>query len=238
MKKILFVILVVACLLALVPARAGQVISGTVNGTGTNLYVGIGFVPDYVRLVNVESAVGVAQIEWAANMRDAGCIEGVLTETNGTRSLLASGGGVRPYRGGEALSSATHVYAKELASRDQRASAGGTTAAITKWELDTASNRTGHFDSTASTTYVGEGSRVLIDGKWYTIEAYSNSTADDSVTLNEAAPSGVCGFIGPMYDFVSCVAGDVTRAGFMIAGTNNVNISGQTIMFEAGLLDR
>ena len=65
----------------------------------------------------------------------------------------------------------------------------------TTWTLDTEANLTGHVDSALGDD-VGVGSVFQVDDNLYQIEAYSgDGTANDSIELNYAAPSGDLVFV-------------------------------------------
>jgi hypothetical protein len=88
---------------------------GSYTGTGAALNVSVGFVPDYVRIVD---ATGLAVDEWFNGMT-AGT--SYSTATAGTQSVRAAPGGVTAFAGtaatagqgftvGTALSTAARVY--------------------------------------------------------------------------------------------------------------------------------
>jgi len=225
-------------------------IAGTFNGTGAALYLGIGFIPDYVRVENLESA-SMETIEWSRHMARAADLKYgrqtslvPLSTVVGTANYAAlTSVGVTEYLGGDLITSASTAYLVRDPAWDKR-DAYSTGNAITKWTLDTAGNRTGHFDKEASTTYVGEGSEVWIQHPHshrparYRIEAMtSNGEATDEVTLNIAAPSGIVVALGPMYDYKGAAAGVTMPPGFALTEVTNVNVSGELCWFEAGTYD-
>jgi hypothetical protein len=59
---------------------------GTVEGTGSAINVTLGAVPCYVRLMNID---GLATLEWTEDLADG---YGLKEVTNGTKSLITSGG--------------------------------------------------------------------------------------------------------------------------------------------------
>ena len=205
-------------------------VSGSFNGTGADLYIGIGFIPDFVRVWNCEASTSAVN-EWNCNMRAADAAGGFAIAAAATKVALAAG--IAIYRGGTKLTSASTVYLKKDPAPDKRAS--GTLGTISKWTLDTSGNRTGKFDYGCNTSYVGEGSKIRIDGKWYFITALTNDgDADDEVTLSEAAPTGNIEFISGMYDYIGGSTGDIIPAGFFIDSTAVCNVSGEYACFEAG----
>lgn len=211
-------------------------VSGIINGTGSAMYVSLGFIPDFVRLVNIESAT-LEEIQWSKNMRSAESEGGIKIVAAGTRSRLTNGAGLAIYRGGDKLSAASTAYVEKDENRDKRGN-------VKSWTLDTAGNRTGKFNAAVDTAYVGEGSEVLIKEtvsgkqKRVFISAIS-STGDENneVTLSEAVKGGEVLFTGPMYDYKGCAAGTVTKPGFVINEATNINASGEMMMFEAGVYE-
>ena len=218
-----------------------KAISGVFNGTGAALYLGLGFVPDWVKVYNLEDA-DVAVLEWNKHMaRTADMTEGRLNHT--AAGLVGdprtvSDGGIRPYRGGDVIASASTAYLVQDET-DYRTSA--TYGTVKTWTLDTSANRTGHFNLEADTSYVGEGSLIVIreDVSQNVIECgivamTSNGEQADEVTLSEAVKSGEVLSLGRMYDYVGASAGVVMPAGFSIQATTVINVSGEMCAFEAG----
>lgn len=212
-----------------------DIISGTFNGTGADLYVGIGFIPDWVRVYNLENA-NENSVFWSIQMRSAEQLEG-LQLSNSTTSPLTVGNGVSIYRGEDQFTTAQTAYIV-CNVEDQRGSGSGND--VTTWTLDTSADKTGKFNAGVSTSYVGEGSRICIREdvsqavKWATIMAMTNDgDADDEVTLSEAVKSGDVLFIGPMYDYSGVAANTPMPAGFKVSNTT-INGSGELCFFEAG----
>jgi hypothetical protein len=224
-------------------------IGGTFNGTGAALYICIGFVPDFVKVWNCEGTQAL-QLEWNKNMRSVEIQEGVELATSTFAANLVSAG-IRQYFGGETLDSTSAgtvtygegVYLKRD-DHDYRYPNGGTNGlgdavadVIDTWTLY--SGFTGHFNEDVTGTYIGEGSPICIDGKWYYITALTAGTgeATNEVTLNQTGvKSGKVEFIGGKYDYKPMVAGEITKAGFLISDTT-VNADGKMCAFEAGTYD-
>jgi hypothetical protein len=226
-------------------------IGGTFNGTAATVYLCIGFVPDWVKLWNAEGTQAL-QVEWNKNMRASEIIDGVQLATS-TFSALTTGNGIKPYYGGVTLSATDAgvttygegVYLKKDV-RDYRKATNANLGIIgdavavdiDTWTLD--ATTAGHFNEDVTGTYIGEGSPICIDGKWYVITALtaSQGEAASEVTLNvSGVPSGAVQFIGGMYDYVPMVAGDVTLKGF-VCSANTVNANTNLIAFEAGTYDQ
>lgn len=219
-----------------------RIAQGNFNGVGSAaIYICCGFVPDWVRVWNLEDG-DLARVEWNVNMmRAAETCRGIhLVGSSGATqedARTCSDGGILPYYGGDLVASGNTTYLGPIADEYKNLckNPSDSTQLITSWTLDTAANHTGHFNAEANTTYVGEGSLVIIGGKRYSITAMSsNGDQTDETTLSDAAPTGIVGLIGPMYDYVAYAAGKTTAAGFMIEWTDVVNVSGEICCFEAG----
>ena len=215
----------------------GQRIAGTFNGTGAALHIGIGFVPDWVYVRNLEDSID-SSVTWNKHMnRFPDYPEGIEQYTGTTYRQdadLAFGGGIRKYYGGDVFTSTQTAYL----IKDDNNYVTSSYGTINAWTLDTAGTPTGHFNVEADTTYVGEGSMILIDGKEYGITAMtSNGESTDEVTLSEAAPSGVITFIGNLFDYVGVTKNIHMPAGFSINATDVINVSGEACFFEAGTYD-
>lgn len=217
---------------------------GTFNGTGAALYFGIGFLPDWVYVQNLEDA-DLAQYYWNIHM------ERVLETAQGFRHYTAAGSlldplivadlGIVPYEGGDIMTATSTTY---LVKDDADYRTSTTYGTITTWTLDTSANRTGHWNLEADTTYVGEGSRMLVEEdvgkahKWVGINALtSNGEQADEVTVSRAVKTGKVLALRPMYDYRGATVGVKIPAGFGLLATDVVNVSGEMGMFEAGTYD-
>ena len=217
---------------------------GKFNGTGAAVYIGIGFIPDWVKVWNGEDA-DVAMIIWNRNMlaiADIAMGEVFATAAGITGDPRAVGDtGIVLYYGGELISATSTVYLKPIPDSERNQIRNSSTGKrITTWTIDTSGSYTGHFDQGVNTTYVGEGSLVSVDGRLYGLHTITNDgDASDEVylfggSLGVYAPSGKVDFIGPMYDFIGCAAGDTTLQGFGLTATSVTNVSGELCCFEAG----
>lgn len=215
-------------------------IGGTFNGTGATAYIGIGFIPDFVRLWNLE-ATNALIVEWNRNfVRSVEHSAGHLftdapSSTSTEISRLTIGTGVSIFRGNVVAAAANTAYI--VADNENHQLLAKT------WTLDTVANRTGHSDVELSTTYVGEGSRIIIrealtqePKECYITAMTSNGEAADEITLSEAVKSGDILYIGNMYTHIAAAAGVRIPQGFTVTN-NTVNASGNIIAFEAGLYD-
>lgn len=228
-------------------------IGGVFNGTGADVYLCIGFVPDWVRVWNLEGTQRIL-LEWNINMmRAKEVVEGIqLTAADQTAAALTIGTGLLPYFGGVTLSSTLAgtttygegVYLKwdhndyrKLAANSPNGLGDASTVDIDRWTLDTAAANTGHFNAGVAETYIGEGSKIIIDGRQYSIVALTtDGSDDDEVELSHSVKSGEIQFISGMYDFKPMVAGEVTGEGFLISNTT-VNVNDALCAFEAGKYD-
>jgi hypothetical protein len=228
-------------------------IGGTFNGTGADLVLCIGFVPDWVRVWNLEGTQRI-MLEWNINMmRAAEVVEGiVLTAADQAAAALTIGTGLLPHFGGVSLTAVqagTVTYGegsylkwdfndyRKLAVNSPSGLGDASTVDVDKWTLDTTAANTGHFNGGVDETYIGEGSKIIIDGKQYAIVALTtDGSADDEVTLSHSVKSGDIQFISGMYDFKPMVTGEVTAEGFLISNTT-VNVNDAMCAFEAGKYD-
>ena len=231
-------------------------ISGTFNGTGADVYLCIGFVPDWVHLWNVEATTPL-EVVWNVDMqRSAEFCDGFEFQWHGTfgssdATPLTTGNGIKTYYGGKTLASGdvgTTTYGEGVYlkpdNRDYRYTStdspfgvgDATTTTVTTWTLY--SGYGGHFDYPVTKTYIDEGSRICIDGRWYSINAISsNGELTNEVTLsNTGVASGNIQFISGMYSLRPMIAGEVSKDGFLISNTT-LNVNNDIVIFEAGKYD-
>lgn len=213
--------------------------SGTFLQQNAAIYFGLGYIPDWVKIYTLTTDT-MMKLEWSVNMRSLAAIEGRLMSTMTDADILdlAYGEGVSIYRGGDKITSATTpstlTYLAPETSPDKRAE--GTGSAIDTWTLGSSTNRTGNWNDVCSTTYVGVGSRICVDGKWATVVALtSDGEAANEVTLNEALKSGDINMLCGMYDYVVQASGTVTKAGFKCSDTSYLlDAATDYMFFEAG----
>ncbi|OGW44455.1 MAG: hypothetical protein A2Y66_01810 [Nitrospirae bacterium RBG_13_41_22] len=228
-------------------------IAGTFNGTGAGVYLCFGFVPDWVKIQNYETSNDY-MIEWNRNMHRSGeFVEGMQIHTGTTYrqiTALTKGAGILPYKGGVVLNATTAgtttyaegVYLKpdtkdyRYITADSPHGVGDAVAnTINSWTLGSAANYTGNFNADVTGTYIGEGSKIMINGITYYIVALTagQGISANEVTLSQPAPTGDIQSIGGMYDMAPMVSGETTLAGIYIANTT-VNVNNALIGFEAG----
>ena len=228
-------------------------IGGKFHGTGDSLYICCGFVPDAVKIVNVEAATPL-YLFWNRHMADASqlSIEGVYrAAAGGALGDLAAGAGIQPYYGGDLLtttSAGTTTYGEGVYLKEDRRDyrfwdekallpGDGALGDITDWTL--VSGYTGHFNHDVNGTYCGPGSPIVINGNLYMISLLAAGTgnATTEVTLNvSGVATGDVGFLGGMYGYKPMVANEVTPAGFL-CNEDNVNANGNMCVFEAWTWD-
>lgn len=226
-----------------------KIVGGRFNGTGTAVVVCCGFVPDFVRIWVPDAADNFARAIYSKNFVSHDAVEGVVMDSDGTSySEYTYGEGIQPYYGGDTLTATlagtvtygNGVYLK-WDDKDYRYGADDAVSDdIDTWTLDTAATPTGHFNEDVTGTYIGVGSRICIDGKWYTITvlAATEGEGDNEVELNYPAKSGDITYISGKYSMKPMVAGEITPAGFKINATAVININDEIQVFEAGRYDR
>jgi hypothetical protein len=244
-----------------------RVVSGYCRGTGAILNVCIGFVPDWVKIYNFGDAGSVLPIAiWNKHFLADACIEGYANDFANADALadLTQAEGIQPYTGGHIMDGTTQpstVYGNAGVDYvtwddvDYRYQDGtgpyprtdATGATIDTWTLDTQGSYTGSFNALLTGTYTGAGSRIQIEGHWYTITVASTETTADDVQLNmdpinkkgEYVYTGAIQFITGMYGTCGypVALGDVAKPGFKMAAISTVNESGEMFSFEAGTYD-
>lgn len=224
-------------------------LGGFFNGTGADVYVCLGFIPDEVLMEDLELTTN-ALLRWNKNMlRTAEMAGGMIyTAASMAQDELVATEGISPYIGGAILTSTdagTTTYGEGVYlvrdDNDYRYYSGNKSPGdavaedITDWTLDTAASNTGHFNEDANGTYIGEGSEIWIQttngNKFYkaTITALTaaQGEAANEVTLSLSVPSGKVRYIGGKYGYRPMIAGEITKDGFKCdyAWTNDDTVS-------------
>jgi hypothetical protein len=230
-------------------------IAGTFNGTGATVYLCLGFIPDFVHVWNLEGTQ-ILEAVWNKHMmRALEVVEGVqVVGAASTVTALTKGTGILPYYGGTVLTTTTAgtttfgegVYLKADDKDYRYASAvlsphglyDAITTTIDTWTLGSSANFTGNFNADVTGGYIGEGSPIKIDGRWYSIVALTagQGISANEVTLSHNVASGAIQSIGGMYSTTPMVAGEVTRDGFVLTNTT-INVNAAICAFEAGTYD-
>lgn len=233
-----------------------KIVGGRFNGTGQALYICCGFVPDYVRIWVPDAADNAARAFWTKHFVAHNAVEGNVIDSDGSSfGEYAAGQGIQPYYGGVTLTTTqagTTTYGEgnylkwdrvdyRYYSANHPQGYGDAVAEnIDTWTLQTAATPTGKFNEDVNGTYIGVGSRICIDGRWYTITvlAATEGEGDNEVELNYAAPSGNITYISGKYSMKPMVAGEITPAGFLISATSVINVNDEIHAFEAGVYDQ
>lgn len=236
-----------------------QLITGHFHGTGADLYLQLGGIPDYFKMWAIELGTP-AWLEWTRDMAaDDLTTEGIYRDQGGgALEDLTFNGGVSPYYGGVKLTSTlqpsvtyggANVDFIERDDKDYRyytnavagISGDASTEDIITWTLDTAGTPSGHFNGDAVGTYINDGSliRIVDVNNKHTYEAYivdsavsADGGASDEIVLSWAVPSGRVDFIGGRYGYKPTAVGQVSKAGLLINETA-INYSGNMVAFMA-----
>ena len=219
---------------------------GVAPGAGTSaLYVGLGFVPQAVKIMNIDQAEGEILV-WNTGMwRSAASYGGRIQTALAGDEALQTTVGVEPYWGGAliATASANYIVRSDMVaaySGDMRAK--GASSPVTKWTQH--ATVYGHFDYPISTTYVNVGSLVWIRSdstgimRPYVVRAVSNDgDATNDITLDASVGTGSVERITYFSDFVQAPAGYTMPAGIKINDVTYLNVSGQEVCIEAEDMD-
>jgi hypothetical protein len=229
-------------------------VSGTFlnPGSAVDMYFGIGFVPDYVKVVSPVAAEQI--LIWTIHMiRNIKASEGMEISDEGNVAVNLFGAGCIPWRGGNVVTAAQDTAGNCLTwdTKDYSKAANhdpNTYKDIGKWNFVTA--RTGYWDQLCNTTYVGSGSEIWISNgsdnpRRYIITTLTgngegNGAGTAEVELNETGvPSGLITKISPMYDMKTMTVGQVLPAGFELDATCDILAATPTSInyFEAGTYD-
>lgn len=220
------------------------ILPASVGSTPYN--ISIGFIPDRVRVWNVNQATTPYLVEWNKFLTDkaiAGGIKSTPIADNGSTaalalSKLAKDAGIKPFYGGakvETLADTNKVYDT---NNDKRVNSNGT---ISRWTLTHSTNGTGKVNVGVDTTVVGVGSRICIGdqingGKrqWATIVAITNDgDADNEIELDRPIGSGEVLALTGKVSHISAPVGTILPDGFTIAIVANIVINDAHLAFEA-----
>ena len=228
--------------------QPGSIISGTFLQQNNAMYIGLGFLPSWVRIFALTTDTKI-KLEWNVNMRTQAAIEGLLRTGDDDADFdildLAFGEGVAHYLGGDTITSgttpSTSTYIAQDKNPDKRDVNPGVDA-IDTWTIDTSGSRTGHWNNECNTDYVGVGSRICVDEgsgsiRWATVTSLtSNGESSDEVELNVALKDGNILFLGTMYDLTTQSSGTVTKEGILLSDTTYLlDAATDMLMIEAGI---
>jgi len=246
----------------------------TFNGTGADVYLCFGFIPDHVLIIPIGSAAdavttGVeleARMEWwrkgamfASTVGSEKAIgKGVFSYTSGgnvlrANKVVADSDGITEFPGGTIMTSTNQtsvtfgegIYLAPFFPDMRYGPTHGksyydsVSAVINQWALDTAANRTGHFNEDVTGTYIGAGSMIKIDGVEYFIQALTAGAGEaaDEVTLSSAAATGQIEYIGPKWTTRPIPIGQIAGAGIKLESATGLNTDGETHLVIATMYD-
>ena len=233
-----------------------KIIQGNFLGTGADIYLCLGTIPRWICVTNLQTAQPIQTIWSREMMTEILTVGGINIVAAGTVTDNAYGEGIDPYYGGDIMTTTNQTdvaYAGnpvyiERDDKDYRyytnAAAGisgdASTEDITTWQLDTSGAGTGRFNADVAGTYIGKGSRIVIqdDNNKHRKEAYittdlsSSGGGANEVYLNQDIASGKVQFIGGKYSYIAVPIGKVSKAGVMI-GNATTNENDMMIGFTA-----
>lgn len=233
-----------------------KIIQGNFLGTGADLYLCLGTIPYNIKIWDLQAAQPITT-EWDRAMQtEILTVGGINTAAAGTRTDNAFGEGIDPYYGGDIMTTTNQTDVTyggdpvfiERDDKDYRyytnAAAGISGDAVTEdivtWTLDASGTGRGHFNGDITGTYIGKGSRVLIQDNnnkhryeaYITTDAAGAGGAASEIYLSWSVPSGKVQFIGGKYSYIAVPIGKVAGAGVMI-GYATTNVNGAMLGFSA-----
>ncbi|MDD5708618.1 MAG: hypothetical protein PHR35_22095 [Kiritimatiellae bacterium] len=207
-------------------------VQGIYRGLGTAVKIGLGFIPSEVRALAIGNA-DLDEIYWTRDMArvatGAGGIARASVANAPAFALLANTAGIKPYAGGELVTTAS--LAHQIAAQSVAAFAGDRRGSIAAWTLDTLANKTGHVDVGLTTATTGVGSPIdILTSAGALVRAHivalsNDGDAADEVTLDIAVPSGRVVYIGCMWDWVTAPVGTRMPQGIEINDVTYVNVA-------------
>jgi hypothetical protein len=201
-----------------------------VKATGATLTLGLGYEPSYVRVFNMTD---VTELEWTPDLANIAAARYgfALAATGDKAAVNAAANGIDAYAGGDKMTAASTVYIL----RNQANQAGVDVAAgskVTQFTMDTAANKTGHFNCDVVGATIGAGSRITFSGdpKVYRIIALTAGNGDtaNEVTLdaNPCSNGGTVVYVSkiwPRWDYTGAASGEVIKKGITIGASATVN---------------
>jgi len=196
----------------------------TVKATTATLNIGIGFRPDVVRVLNRTDFTG---LYWSRD--DITNRFGVTRAGAGDLAQAADAAhGLIVYAGGDKITAASTTYLLKNEA-DQRAVDVAAGSKATQFTIDTAANKTGHFNIDVVGATIGLGSKIYFDGDSaeYTITALTAGQGADSdeVTLDKSPGSGTKSVsrITSRWAYTGAASGKVIPEGFTLGASATVN---------------
>lgn len=235
--------------------RSLRRVTGQFNGTGAAVYLCIGAIPNYVRLINIEVSTNPNWAEWYRDMVGQVLAYGGIycTGSTGAYTKLTTKG-IFPYEGGELLTSTnqsdvTYGGGVFLGWDDKNYQANYTYGALTagtpinRWTFGATLSGYFNSDGVASGCRIGLGSiiRIKEDSTGFVKEAGITAisstptfTGGNVITLSRAIGSGTITFIGGMYQLSPIALGKYTPAGVYVADTASsaIVVNDNSILFD------
>lgn len=236
--------------------RSLRRVTGQFNGTGAAVYLCIGAIPNYVRLINIEVSTNPNWAEWYRDMVGQVLAYGGIycTGSTGAYTKLTTKG-IFPYEGGELLTSTNQTdvdygggvylgWDDKNYQADPHYGPASATTPINKWTLGSSTNRTGNFNTTGvsgNKILIGSIIRIKEDStglvKEAGITALTSATAFSTanyVELSRAIGTGAITFIGGGYQLSPIALGKYTPAGVYVADTASsaIVVNDNSILFD------
>ena len=178
--------------------------TGTIKGTGATLNVEVGFVPSYVKVLNIDDAGALAPtIEWCKGMAAASGFKTLKTVDSGSTGNASSA---------KVTSNGISEYAGEAPFTKLTGTVAATSGSATL---------TGTNTSFLAELKVGDTIK-LYDGQELVVSAIASAT---SLTVSTAATASVATNVA--------IRKDGRKAGFTIGADADINVSGETIVYMA-----
>jgi hypothetical protein len=175
----------------------------------------------------VRNLTDLTTLKWSA--QDLINRFGVTRAAAGDEAQAANAAaGISLYAGGDKMTAASTVYVVPNRA-DQRGVDVAAGSKVTQFTLDTAANKTGHFNCDVVGATMGIGSKITFDGDpvEYTILALTagQGISADEVTLDASPGSGTKTVtrITSRWDFTGAATGTVIPKGITIGASATVN---------------
>lgn len=219
-----------------------NLLQGAFNPIGAApFYLCLGAIPHYIKIWGLEGATPDV-IEWAPSFqRDVLTIEGIMYPTGlGAIADFAWGEGIRPYYGGEEMTTSNQtsvaygagvfVWRDDKDYREYTNPAAGiigdaSTETIITWTLGSAANRTGNFNGDVVGGFIAPGSMIRIQETASPRRVYDvgilaltagQGSDTNEVTLSYPVPNGEVRYIGGYSDYIPIPIGKISTPGMRI----------------------
>ncbi len=235
-----------------------KLLQGTFNPTAATFYLCLGAIPLDIEIIGLEGATPDI-VKWSTSMqRDTLTIEGIMYPTGGGAIAdFAIGEGIRPYYGGDLMTTAiqtsvtygagVYVHRDDKDYREYTNAAAGiigdaSTETITTWTLDAAGTFKGHFNGDVVGTYIAAGSMIRIQETASPRRVYDvgitaltggQGSAASEVTLSYPVPTGEVRYIGGYSDYIPIPIGQTSTPGMRINLTSTPFVNDELCAFRA-----